>query len=516
MSAGGLSYSMITNNGKVSLPSVDSWSTNLNILRDPPKSIMTRKKERVGDTNSVSHNIEESGDRSCEAIQVYARGVNPFVSVSYSNHGNNGGNRSGGIITGGQRAAKLPFPVLKDGAFRPEIRPLHELVPLSRRPRNHTKAFSKKCFIDFSRKLRGCGTSQNTKETKTQTLKACVRPTAVYKMENPISEPFEVKYVIQPSINVSANSGVRTLEITQQNVGIPTKEVDNNPLRSQAVSNVSDNRYINNNDFDHTRYIQETNNHQVFSNFSSNNNNNNDIQDIFDMSGVSVQDIKTHNVKSNFSSNKHRSDVQDIFDLSGVSVQDIKTHNVESNFSSNKHHTDVQDIFDLSGVSVKDIKTHNVESNFSSNKHRTDIQDIFDLSDMPVQDIRNKSTSTAVSGVEQTKYFHDDIKLKRQLPEYNVTTNLGNQNVYKSAQYDNKIELSRNTPLNSFTSNPVAKGFHEQSSREVHLLDKIKAGGFSIPGQIPTQNRIHNINVSNNSEKSTMGRMISENMQGRF
>lgn len=38
-----LSYSSLTNSGKVTLPSVDSWGSNMNIIRDPPKSIMTKK-----------------------------------------------------------------------------------------------------------------------------------------------------------------------------------------------------------------------------------------------------------------------------------------------------------------------------------------------------------------------------------------------------------------------------------------------------------------------------------------
>ena len=42
MSAGGLSYSALINNGKITLPSVTTWGTNMNILRDPPKSITTR------------------------------------------------------------------------------------------------------------------------------------------------------------------------------------------------------------------------------------------------------------------------------------------------------------------------------------------------------------------------------------------------------------------------------------------------------------------------------------------
>ena len=41
-----LSYTGLTNYGKTALPSVESWGTNMNILRDPPKSIMTRKQNK--------------------------------------------------------------------------------------------------------------------------------------------------------------------------------------------------------------------------------------------------------------------------------------------------------------------------------------------------------------------------------------------------------------------------------------------------------------------------------------
>ena len=47
------SYSSIVNNGKVTLPSVDTWGTNMNIIRDPPKSIMTRRRDKVGENNDM-------------------------------------------------------------------------------------------------------------------------------------------------------------------------------------------------------------------------------------------------------------------------------------------------------------------------------------------------------------------------------------------------------------------------------------------------------------------------------
>jgi hypothetical protein len=79
-----ISYSGIVNYGKVTLPSVDTWSTNMNIMRDPPKSITTRKIDKVGETMAISEAIDASGDRTSEAITRYAKGVNPMVSVQYN------------------------------------------------------------------------------------------------------------------------------------------------------------------------------------------------------------------------------------------------------------------------------------------------------------------------------------------------------------------------------------------------------------------------------------------------
>ena len=75
-----LSYSSITNRGKVTLPSVDSWG-NLNIMRDPPKSITMRRIDKVGSDSTITKMQDES-DRSAECILLFARGVNPSVSVS--------------------------------------------------------------------------------------------------------------------------------------------------------------------------------------------------------------------------------------------------------------------------------------------------------------------------------------------------------------------------------------------------------------------------------------------------
>ena len=146
MAAGGLSYSGLVNHGKIGLPSVDSWGTNMHILRDPPKSITTRRIDKVGETSSITQMIDDSDGRSSEAIQVYARGVNPFVSVSYNNYGNNGGQTYGGITEGGRQSAKLPYRIMRDGAFRPPVLLQEDLLPLSRMPRSLTSAYSNSGF----------------------------------------------------------------------------------------------------------------------------------------------------------------------------------------------------------------------------------------------------------------------------------------------------------------------------------------------------------------------------------
>ena len=231
MAAGGLSYSGLTNHGKVTLPSVETWGTNMNILRDPPKSLHTRKIDKVGQTSNITSMIDDSSDRASEAIMVYARGVNPSVSVSYNNLGNNGGQTSAGALAGlnNTQAAKLPYPIMRDGAFRPPVLRQEQLLPLSRQPRVWTSQFSQPGFTDFSKRVRNCGTADNTKEVHTNLLKGTIRPTAVYKIETPIKETYDIKNNIQDIIHTTANSGTRTLDITQQNVQVPNHQILKHP-----------------------------------------------------------------------------------------------------------------------------------------------------------------------------------------------------------------------------------------------------------------------------------------------
>lgn len=304
-----LSYSGITNYGKASLPSVDSWGSNMNILRDPPKSIMTRRIDKVGQTSSITELIDESNDRTSEAISVYAKGVNPFVSVDYSNFGNNGGQRSTGTsysLSSGQ--AYLPYRIMKDGAFRPPITTQFNSLPLSRIPRNNTKAFSNQGFADFTKKILCPG--GNYRAVKEDTIKVNVRPTATFRLDTPLSEPFEYKYFIKnpTKFDIQAgSSGIGYKDLTTQNVLEPTKQIYKNPLHAENVyTNYGSSetlKYTDNSHFDTNPYLQETLHSSVLSN-KSRPIQITSIEDIMDVDiqtknpiNISYTPIKTGNLK---------------------------------------------------------------------------------------------------------------------------------------------------------------------------------------------------------------------------
>jgi len=294
MSAGGLSYSGLVNYGASTLLSVESWGTNMNILRDPSKSIHTRRKDKVGDTSSITEMIDESGDRAAEAILVYPRGVNPMVGVSYSNYGNNGGSGQAGSLTGlsqsfttlttGNTQSFLPYRTAVGGAFRPPVRSQTELMPLSRQPRIWTSQMTTPGFADYSKKLRDCGTAENTREVQEDTIKTFIRPTFTQNIAKPIDEPMEAKYSIQKAMNIEGNSGIRTLDISEQYVGTPNEGiVQQSPLQvNNVIANVGDNRnFVNNNEFNPDKFIQDSNVHTVNSNTSGMGETN--IEDIIDI-----------------------------------------------------------------------------------------------------------------------------------------------------------------------------------------------------------------------------------------
>lgn len=474
------SYSALNNYGKSGLPSIESWGTDMNILRDPPKSIMTRRINKVGETSDITSMIDDSGNRACESIREYALGVNPMVSVDYSNAGNNGGQRSGGITVGGQGAAYLPYGTAKDGAFRPPVMMQEQLMPLSRLPRNSTTAFSNPAFPDYAKKLMTCGDAKDYRQVKTDTLKVSVRPTAVYRVEKPISEPFEVKYVIQPSLHTSAHSGRRTMDHTTQHVKEPSKVINHDNIHAFAQSNVASYDLTNQNVREPSNVINHDNIHA----FAQSN-------------GVSY-DQTIQNVKEPSKVINH----DNIHAFATANQNDQNRYVNHSKFNPDRY--------------LQDANSHSAGTNPSSNMCVTPITEILDLSDMPVHDsISHVSHTAPVSGHEQNNLEHQPLNLTRRLPEYQTSTNKG-QDIYKTIQPTTGYDFQRNMPISSWEANPGVKGNSDNGSREYRLAPKIQPGGYTVPAQMPLQGRMQNVQIPHESEHAKMSRSVFEQQMSRF
>lgn len=219
------SYSGIVNYGKATLPSVESWGSNNNILRDPPRSYTTRRIDKVTETSMLDEEIDKSSERVAESIRVYPRGSNVMVGVSYNNQGNAFGNQQ----------AKLPYRVMRDGVFRPPIlRPVN-LLPLSRLPRNTTTVDPIAYTADFTKKILCPGTAKDYRAVKNDILH--VQTEAV--KGQPIRKPVEVgvtQNIVGEKISTDVQA-VKTRKIEYpEEVGV--RQSIQEPVTAEAYSKV--------------------------------------------------------------------------------------------------------------------------------------------------------------------------------------------------------------------------------------------------------------------------------------
>lgn len=213
MSAGGLSYDGLTTSRKATLPSVEMWGTNMNILKNPTAGIYTRRVDKVGDTQGILLAQDDAGDRIGEYINVYARGVNPMVSVSYDNYSNNGGTSS----THASRAqgVKLPY---RPEVFRPPVLRQENLMPLSRQPRNWFYALT-------NPELPQVIQSMECPEKRSSTLANPLRtplPPSYHKTVEVLQEPVWTKTAVQSQC-IPSQSIVSNPQDLQQPVGVPDR-----------------------------------------------------------------------------------------------------------------------------------------------------------------------------------------------------------------------------------------------------------------------------------------------------
>ena len=527
-----LSYSALTNHGKITLPSVDTWGTNMNLIKDPPKGITTRRIDKVGQTSSITDMIDDSGSRACEAILQYSRGVNPMVSVSY----NNGKSMNGqGLQTNGSKQAFLPYRVNREGAFRPPINTQYNLLPLSRQPRIWTSSFTNKAFPDFSKKVMMQGDCDTTKEVKTKMLKASVRPTAVYKIETPLDKPYEVKYNIQQTLQKSANAGIKTTDRTTQHVLEPTKEINNNMSHAFAQSNIQDVKYVDNNNFNPDRYIQDANAHSVDTAKAANYIQMGNLDDFVDMGDVRVKD----NINIDYQTALRGNEKMDYIHGDLFQERNLPYYTAESNMKGDGNKvTYIHDDIELDrtlpyytaesnmkgdGNKVtyihNDIQLdrtmpyHSAESNMRGDKKISYIhEDVYLERNVPEYNI-----DATIRGNDKVTYIHDDVQLERVLPEYVVNSAKTQPNMQKILEYEYIKKMNGSVPsITDVYVNKTGQGESNVSSRNYQLADKLQAGSYYNSGSMPSLNRTSNVKENFETDKAIMNRKVIDQHFGRF
>jgi hypothetical protein len=240
-------------NEHITLPSVEGAFGSLNIMRNPPQSIHTRYVEKVGVNNKMLDWIDGSGDRACEGISKYARGVNPMVSVNYTNQGTSGGQvryRAGSnanTLSFGNNQAYNPYTVARDGAFRPPITPLDQLLPLSRLPRLPVSmTTNQKIDLNAVANDLSCYAKKTDyKEIRKELLDITVKANSIFNIETPAECLPESKYSIKDALQgeISTNKGREQHILTDNKVpergvkeDVRTSSLTINPIKRMMAS----------------------------------------------------------------------------------------------------------------------------------------------------------------------------------------------------------------------------------------------------------------------------------------
>jgi len=539
----------------ITLGSVEGWGTDMNILRDPPKSISTRRIDKVGQTSDITNIIDSSSDRASEAINLYARGVNPMVSVSYGNYGANGG-RVGELTTTSHRAQpRYPYPIMEGGAFRPPVRGPLDLLPLSRLPRAKiADVMSGIDLPDYSKTSQYIGELRAIKDVLnaydiTPNKKGSISKNLVenFKMDNAINDKH---------INVDVSSGIRSRDIssyTRDHVDV-YKGVNDDVLNAFAISNISKGdgvQTLENFQIDENNYIQEHTSYDAYSNLSKNN-----IQDLSNVhldTNKFVQEHTSYDTYSNLSKNniqdlsnvhldtnkfvqEHTSydaysnlSKNNIQDLSNVHldtnkfVQEHTSYDAYSNMSKettqNLSHID----FDTSKY-IQDGQVIETFTNLSSDINTKTLDELVDIGRVSVKD--NVVQFEKNAGFKPNRTFLNEIAqhnphLEMRNPQFGVDSQKSDSTVYKRVEHENEIKYDRNRPMPSVTANITKiEDFNSinLSSRNYRLEPTLRKGSFVNDGIKPTINRpdLVSARASRESDKDKIRSKFNEQQFSRF
>jgi len=422
-----------------------SWERP-NILKDPPKSIHTKKKERV-EMGDVTFMIRNDDSRINEGISYLARGVNPMVDISYSNYGGNGAK----LNSMPNIAATNPYKVIKDGAFRPPIMTQEDLLPLSRMRRPETSA---------------------TTNPGISTIGGFVTPNLQNKVDlTSISNAIDVKKINYLSIRPSATFNI-SLPINVDVFG--ERAIQKNKLQFNHYSNPSTNL------FDIPDYLKNISDKSIISDSI----NNNKLQfNHYSNPSTNLIDIPDYL--------KNTSDPSIISDA--INNDNLKVQNITSTPNLKIYIQNGNDITEVQG-SVKDKMNIAVQSRLGKpiTIHRED--------GTPIR-IKDYMSKVVQSNISDSKFINMEgtstpIKTKNYISksvQSNNSLNGGDAIILRINNNEDNIQLSRNVPLYTANSSitPIFSKQHENNGT-IELNNKLQTSAT-------TNINDRSMTVSNNS-----------------
>lgn len=464
-----ISYSGVVGfgSGKVTLPSVETWGANMNILRDPPKAIYTRKIDKVGQTSEITQMIDYSGDRVCEAILPYARGVNPMVGVSYDNYGNNGGQKSGGVARMGLdnsgssgKNAYLPYRIMNGGAFRPPVKDQRDLLPLSRLPRVWTSSFTQPGFADFSKKAICQGDNYRNVRKEESMLRACIRPTATYQLETPIIENYEITSMIKNPVKVSVTSGIEARgkvngEMGEVHGGLrDVLQVERTVNKSGQGGSTPSRGLVTEN------YIQDR-------------------------------------VRGQYGANKSSSQITtSIQDVMNINPEQHVQERVRGSFASNRsENRQVTPISELLADNPENNIQERVKGSYGANRslpiNTTSIEEVMQTPGNVIRESFTTDYNTPMRREERNDFSRDSpLVLDSKITVYNTNTDKRKNIHVPLGDYQQEREYTNNRPNTSAQTRSVIETKYEDFERKAYNLKPTVSGGsFSPTPMIPTNNR---------------------------
>lgn len=193
-------YSSIKTYGKVSLPSVEGWNGQSSIVKDPLKSVTTRRREKVGVTNTILEMMENSFDRN-DAFAPVKYGTNPHMESNSMSAPN--GSKSSSFYP-----KKNILPNRQDESIRVELSAPRDMLALSRQSRPRTSVAPVLKSVDHTIRLVNIGDQQ--KEVHSTILKPAVRPVATFKLAPSMDlfEGFQPLKIIENPLTFSGKTNI--------------------------------------------------------------------------------------------------------------------------------------------------------------------------------------------------------------------------------------------------------------------------------------------------------------------